>query len=82
MRITQPLTPLHATRTPKSTLAAVGRMLTGTTREDRRTRPRLRELCDEVLASFRLAAGQDLFSDDDRQAALALTPALATRRAR
>jgi hypothetical protein len=33
---------------------------------DRRNRRHLRELCDEVLASYRVAAGQDLFSDSDR----------------
>jgi hypothetical protein len=33
---------------------------------DRRSRRRLRELCDEVLASYRVASGQDLFNDGDR----------------
>jgi hypothetical protein len=36
---------------------------------DRRQRVHLRELCDEVLASFRLAAGQDPISEQDREAA-------------
>jgi hypothetical protein len=36
---------------------------------DRRTKLRLRELCDEVLASFQLARGRDLFSSEDRSAA-------------
>jgi hypothetical protein len=33
---------------------------------DRRNRQRLRELCDEVLASFRVASGKDLFNEGDR----------------
>ena len=36
---------------------------------DRRTRVRLRELCDEVLASYRLAQGQDVVTDEDRELA-------------
>ena len=47
---------------------------------DRRTRLRLRDLCDEVIASFRLAAGRDLLSDAERSEARAtlarLTPAI------
>ena len=39
------------------------------TRQDRRTRGRLRELCDEVLASYRLAQGQDLLSQEERESA-------------
>jgi hypothetical protein len=35
---------------------------------DRRNHRRLRELCDEVLASHRVASGEDLFSDADRLA--------------
>lgn len=38
-------------------------------RGDRRTRVHLRELCDEVLASYRVARGEDVISDDDRHAA-------------
>ena len=48
---------------------------------DRRTRSRLRELCDEVLASYRLAQGQDVVTDEDREAAVqvlrGLTPTVA-----
>lgn len=33
---------------------------------DRRSKARLRELCDEVLASFRVASDRDLFSEQDR----------------
>jgi hypothetical protein len=32
----------------------------------RRTRLRLRELCDEVLASYRVATGRSTVSDADR----------------
>lgn len=38
-------------------------------RTDRRTRGRLRELCDEVLASYRLAQGEDTVSSEDREIA-------------
>jgi hypothetical protein len=36
---------------------------------ERRTKLRLRELCDEVLASYHQARGDDLFSNEDRNAA-------------
>jgi hypothetical protein len=36
---------------------------------DRRTRGRLRELCEEVLASYRVAQGEDLVTAEDRQIA-------------
>jgi len=36
---------------------------------ERRTKLRLRELCDEVLASYNQARGRDLFSSDDRKSA-------------
>ena len=39
---------------------------------NRRSRVRLRELCDEVLASFRVARERDLISDGERQDARAL----------
>ena len=48
-----------------------------TANSDRRQLSRLRDLCDEVLASFRAAAGHDPISDHDRQAANELLPALA-----
>jgi hypothetical protein len=48
---------------------------------ERRTRARLRELCDEVLASYRLAIGEDLVTPEDRELAeqhlRELTPKLA-----
>jgi hypothetical protein len=33
---------------------------------DRRNRRRLRELCDEVLASYRIASDRDVISESDR----------------
>jgi hypothetical protein len=38
-------------------------------RSERRTKGRLRELCDEVLASYRLAVGEDLVTPEDREVA-------------
>jgi hypothetical protein len=38
-------------------------------RSERRIRGRLRELCDEVLASYRLAQGLDVVTDEDREIA-------------
>jgi hypothetical protein len=46
---------------------------------DRRRRARLRDLCDEVLASFRLASDRDPISEQDRQVALELLPLVAPR---
>jgi len=36
---------------------------------ERRTKGRLRELCDEVLASYRIAIGEDLVTEEDRESA-------------
>ena len=44
---------------------------------DRRQRTRLRDLCDEVLASFRLASDRDPISEQDRKTALELLPRVA-----
>jgi hypothetical protein len=44
---------------------------------DRRRRTRLRELCDEVLASFRVASDRDPISEQDRKAAMELLPRVA-----
>jgi hypothetical protein len=49
---------------------------------DRRTRGRLRELCDEILASYRLAQGEDLLSAEDRRSAEDLLKGLTPRIAR
>lgn len=47
-----------------------------TRRGDRRTHQRLRELCDEVIASHRVAAGREPISDTDRAAANAVLGSL------
>lgn len=39
---------------------------------NRRSRVRLRELCDEVLASFRIARDRELISDGEREDARAV----------
>ena len=48
--------------------------------QDRRQRGRLRELCDEVLASFRLAQSRELISENElaesREMLASMTPAL------
>ena len=49
--------------------------------QERRTRLRLRDLCDEVIASYRAAKGHQLFSDRDRADAYALLGQLAPARA-
>jgi hypothetical protein len=43
---------------------------------DRRERRRLRDLCDEVLASFRVASDRDPISEQDRVMAMQLLPQL------
>lgn len=48
--------------------------------EGRRHKLRLRELCDEVIASHRVAQERDLFSDGDRAAARALLDQVAAGR--
>jgi hypothetical protein len=40
--------------------------------DNRRTRHRLRELCDEVLASYRTAKARELFAEDERNEARAI----------
>ena len=40
--------------------------------DNRRTRHHLRELCDEVLASYRAAKSHDLFAEDERNEARAI----------
>ena len=58
-----------------------GPNITRRIRSERRTKNRLRELCEEVLASYRLAIGQDFVTDDDREVAQqylrSMTPKLA-----
>ena len=61
--------------------ASSGRGLPRRNRQDRRIRGRLRELCEEVLLSYRMAQGQDLVTPDERDSAehmlRSLTPRLA-----
>jgi hypothetical protein len=47
---------------------------------NRRRRARLRDLCDEVLASFRVARDRELISDGERQDARALLSRLGPSR--
>ena len=47
---------------------------------NRRQRLRLRDLCDEVLASYRVARERDLISEDERSAAQALLASLGPQR--
>jgi hypothetical protein len=46
---------------------------------DRRSRRRLRDLCDEVLASFRAASEIDLFNEQDRAEGRALMGRIARK---
>lgn len=64
--------PLAASPAGQSAAAAGPRAVA----DNRRSRPHLRELCDEVLASFRAARERDVLSDGDRQAAQSLLPTL------
>ena len=50
---------------PSGMREPVGRRM----RSERRTKARLRELCDEVLASYRLAVGEDFVTPEDREVA-------------
>ncbi len=49
-------------------------------KQDRRQRGRLRDLCDEVLASFRVARSRELISErelaESREMLASMTPAL------
>jgi hypothetical protein len=51
-------------------------------RTDRRVRSRLRELCEEVLASYRMAQGQDLVTPDEREQAEQMLRSLTPRLSR
>ena len=63
-----------------NTASRARRAARATMNAERRTRARLRELCDEVLASHRVASDRDLFTDADRREAQAITGlSLATR---
>lgn len=55
-------------------------MHASTANQDRRTRLRLRDLCDEVLASYRVASDRDVITAEDRAMAQSLMPGLLPRR--
>ena len=67
-------------RTNDSRISA-SRLASGATipSADRRRRTRLRDLCDEVLASFRLARQQDQFTENDRAEGRRLVEQIAGR---
>jgi hypothetical protein len=64
-----------------STTAAARRSATttaaATAPADRRNRVRLRELCDEVLASFRVASAREVISEQERMESLSLLSRIA-----
>lgn len=62
-------------RVPSSTTLSGPRPV----RSDRRRRTRLRDLCDEVLASFRLASDRDPISEQDREEAMTVLSRVAPR---
>jgi hypothetical protein len=66
---------MRTVRAPRST------KLSGPSRvsSERRRRTHLRDLCDEVLASFRVASDLDPISEQDRQTAMELLPLVAPR---
>jgi hypothetical protein len=66
-------TPMHSTEKPPADDTITGPR---TVADDRRRRGRLRDLCDEVIASFRLASDRDPISEQDRAAALLILPRL------
>ena len=60
-----------------NTASRARRAARATVNAERRTRARLRELCDEVLASYRVARGHDLFSEEERREAQSFLSRLA-----
>ena len=62
-----------------SRAARTARPTTAAPTAERRSRRRLRELCDEVLASWRAAQGRELFSDEDRRVGREMVLRLAGR---
>ena len=45
---------------------------------ERRNRTRLRDLCDEVLASYRAASSREVISEQDRRESFAILSQIAT----
>jgi hypothetical protein len=66
-----------------SSIRIRARTAASTLGSERRSLHRLRDLCDEVIASFRVAQGAELLSDAERSEASAflaqLTPSAAPR---
>lgn len=62
-------------RTPRTSLRPVS--TTPAAPADRRSRARLRDLCDEVLASFRAASSRELISEQDRRESAAILAQIA-----
>ena len=60
-----------------TTVSRARRAARATTNAERRTRSRLRELCDEVLASYRVARGDDLLTDEERREARSMLARMA-----
>jgi hypothetical protein len=57
--------------------SATSPVMPAATPADRRTRLRLRELCDEVIASFRVATDRDVLSAAERAEAKSLLARIA-----
>jgi hypothetical protein len=64
--------------TPRST-ASLAASDSRSVPTDRRRRARLRDLCDEVLASFRMARQPDPFTEQDRAEGRALVSSIVHR---
>lgn len=77
LRHHQPFSDMSTTVRPNASIASTSDIESSA--DDRRQRTRLRELCDEVLASFRVASGEDVLSAEDRREARTLLDRFAPR---
>ncbi len=77
LRHHQPYSDMSTTVRPNASITSTSDIESSA--DDRRQRTRLRELCDEVLASFRVASGSDMLSADDRREARTLLDRFAPR---
>jgi hypothetical protein len=68
---------VQTTRTSSTSAATASRL--SRTADDRRQKLRLRDLCDEVLASFRVAKGRDTLSDSELLEARAMLVGMTPR---
>jgi hypothetical protein len=73
------MTPSHLSAASSSTTRRTQAAGPRPVAADRRTRLRLRELCDEVIASYRVATDRDVLTENDRAAARALLQSVAPR---